>query len=76
VTDTPPETDIAELFARDPLELSTIDIGRLVDKLREMRGQYALGNAMAGSTKPKTEKQKATLDLASKLDLTDILGNL
>lgn len=76
MTDALPETDIATLFATDPLKLSDQDIGRMVDKLREMRGQYVLGNAMAGSTKPKTEKQKATLDLASKLDLGDILGGL
>lgn len=76
MTDTPKETDIAVLFARDPLELGDQDIGRLVDKFREMRGQYALGNAMAGSTKPKTEKQKATLDLAAKLDIGDLLGGL
>ena len=75
MTDTP-ETDIAELFARDPLQLSDQDIGRMVDKFREMRGQYALGNAMAGSTKPKTAKQKTVADLASKLDLGAILGNL
>ena len=76
MTDAPQETDIAELFARDPLELSDIDIGRLVDKFREMRGQYALGNAMAGSTKPKSAKAKATLDLASKLDIGNLLGDL
>lgn len=69
---TEPETDIAELFARDPLELSKQDLTRLVTKFREMRGQYVLGNAMAGSTKPKSAKAKATMDLASKLDLSDL----
>lgn len=76
MTDLPPETDIAELFARDPLALSDQDIGRLVDKFREMRGQYNMGNAMAGSTKPKTAKQKTVADLASKLDLGGLLGDL
>lgn len=70
------ETDIAELFSRDPLDLGDQDIGRLVDKFREMRGQYSLGNAMAGSTKPKTAKQKQTLDLAAKLDIGNLLGDL
>lgn len=70
---TPTEpTDIAELFARDPLNLSEIDLDRLIAKFREMRGQYVLGNAMAGSTKPKTAKQKQVMDLASKLDLGDL----
>lgn len=76
MTDTPAETDIAELFARDPLELSDLDIGRLVDKFREMRGQYSMGNAMAGSTKPKTAKQKTVQDLSAKLDLGNLLGDL
>lgn len=70
------QTDIAELFARDPLSLSDQDIDRLVEKFREMRGQYVLGNAMAGSTKPKTAKQKTVEDLASKLDLSNLLGDL
>lgn len=69
-------TDIAELFARDPLELSDKDIDQMVSKFREMRGQYALGNAMAGSTKPKTEKQKQAISLAEKLNIGDVLGDL
>jgi hypothetical protein len=66
------QTDIGELFLRDPLEYSELDIDLIVNKFREMRGQYNLGNAMAGSTKPKTAKQKATLDLAAQLDLSDL----
>jgi hypothetical protein len=71
-----PTTDIAELFARDPLDLTDRNLDTMIGKFREMRGQYFLGNAMAGSTKPKTEKQKQALDLASKLDIGDILGDL
>lgn len=61
--------DIAELFARDPLELGEQDIDLIIGKFREMRGQYNLGSAMAGSTKAKTPKQKQVADLASKLTL-------
>lgn len=63
-------SDIAELFARDPLKLTREDLTTIVAKFRESRGQFTLGNKMAGSTKPKTEKQKATLDIASKLNIT------
>ena len=62
-------TDIEELFARDPLELADPDIDAMVARFREMRGQFNLGNAQAGNTKPKTEKQKQVQDLASKLKL-------
>lgn len=67
-------TDIAELFARDPLDLSDQDIDAIIVKFREQRSQYNMGNAMAGSTKPKTAKQKQVADLASQinLDLSDL----
>lgn len=68
MTDEAP-TDIAELFARDPLDLSAQNIDQIIARLREQRSQFNLGNAMAGSMKPKTEKQKTILDLAAKLDL-------
>ena len=65
-------TDLTELFARDPLELSDQDLDAIIARLREQRSQFNLGNAMAGSMKPKTEKQKAIQSLADKLDLGDL----
>lgn len=62
-------TDIHELFQRDPLELSEQDLDAIIRKFRESRGQFALGNAMAGSTKKPSEKTQKTLDLAAKLNL-------
>jgi hypothetical protein len=62
-------TDIAELFARDPMKLTKEDIGEIVKEYRKMRGQFNLGNKSAGSTKPPTVKQKETLDLAKALGL-------
>lgn len=50
-------TDIAELFARDPMQLSEQDLDQIIRAFREMRGQFNLGAKAAGSTKPKTEKQ-------------------
>ena len=62
-------TDIAELFARDPLLHTDKDLDAIIGKLRESRHQFNLGNARAGSMKPKTEKQKQIASLADKLDL-------
>lgn len=66
--------DIAELFRRDPLSY-TKDGGELeaiIQRMREARGQFNLGNAKAGSTKPLSEKAKATNALLDKLDLGDL----
>jgi hypothetical protein len=64
-------SDIAELFARDPMSLTHDEIEQIVIKLRSMRGQFNLGIKAAGSTKPKTEKQKeiARLGLNLEIDL-------
>lgn len=61
-------TDIAELFARDPLKLSDQDLRVIIERFRAARGQFNLGNMKAGSTKPKTEKQKKVEEVASKLN--------
>lgn len=62
-------TDISELFARDPLSLTKTDVVAIVERFRQARGQFNLGNAKAGSTKPQTEKQKTISSLASALKL-------
>jgi hypothetical protein len=62
-------SDIAELFRRDPLQLTKDDFTLIVAKFRESRGQFSAGNLKAGSTKPVTEKQKAISSLAQSLDL-------
>lgn len=62
-------SDIAELFRRDPLQLTKDDFTQIVAKFRESRHQFAAGNIKAGSTKPQTEKQKSISSLAQSLDL-------
>ena len=62
-------SDIAELFARNPLQLTTTDLEEIVKKFRESRGQFVVGNMKAGSTKPLTEKQKITGGLATNFTL-------
>lgn len=61
--------DIAELFARDPLSYSEADLETIVAEMRKSRHAFNLGNVKAGSTKPKTEKQKKLEDLAKDLDI-------
>lgn len=63
-------TDLAELFARDPLLLSQQDLTSIIEEMRKSRHAFNAGNAKAGSTKSKTEKQKQVSDLASKLNIS------
>lgn len=63
------KTDIAEFFARDPLELTDQAIEAIVDEFRSRRHQFNAGNRSAGSTKPKTAKQKTIDSIAEKIDI-------
>ena len=62
-------SDLAELFARDPLQLSTQDLDTIIAKMRAGRAAFAAGNMKGGATKPPTEKQKAALAIADSLKL-------
>lgn len=61
--------EIHEIMALDPLLMTREDISGIIAEMRKSRGAFNAGNLRAGSTKPKTEKQKQVADLASKLDL-------
>lgn len=63
-------TDLATLFSRDPLQLTDPDIRSIIEEMRKSRHAFNAGNAKAGSTKPKTEKQKAIATLADKLNIS------
>lgn len=60
-------SDIADIFARDPLKLTRDDISAVIKEFRAKRASFNLGNVKAGTTKAPTEKQKAIADLAAKL---------
>lgn len=62
-------SDLAKLFADNPLNLTRDDMATIIKAFRGMRHQFTLGNATAGRTKPMTEKQKTVASLASKLDI-------
>lgn len=61
--------DIAELFARDPLQLTQENIRTIIAEMRKSRHQFNAGNQRAGSTKPKTAKQKQISSLADQLKI-------
>lgn len=62
--------DIVELLGRDPLLLTEDDLTHIVTELRKSRAAFSLGNVKAGSTKPKTAKQKQLSDLAGGLEIS------
>lgn len=52
-------SELQELFDKDPLQLTKPDIRRIVERLREARGQFNAGNASAGKVKaPKVSAAK------------------
>lgn len=61
-------TDIAELFARNPLKLTRPDVNAIIDQLRKSRHAFNLGNTKAGSTKAPTAKQKELKSIADGVD--------
>ncbi len=64
-------SDLQALFSQDPLSYTT-ERGELETIIREMRAnrkKFLLGNVKAGSTKPTSEKAKAVMSLADKLEL-------
>ena len=63
-------TDLATLFARDPLSLTQADISTIVDEMRKSRHAFNAGNIRAGNTKPKTEKQKTLAALSAGLSIS------
>lgn len=65
-------TDLAQLFAADPLSLSKDDISTIIAEMRSKRHQFNLGNMKAGSTKKPTEKQAALLALKDSVGELDL----
>jgi hypothetical protein len=62
-------SDLATLFARNPLELTRTDIDTIVAEMRKSRHAFNLGNMKAGSTKPLSPKQKELKSLGDSLNI-------
>lgn len=59
--------DLAELFSRDPLQLSSQDIDIIIARFREARANFNL----TGKGAPKATKEKAKVE---SINLDDLLG--
>jgi hypothetical protein len=62
-------TDLAELFSRNPLELTNPDLDAIITEMRGMRHAFNAGNMKAGTTK---KKEKDVDSIVDKLDLKGI----
>jgi hypothetical protein len=58
-----PQTDLAELFSRDPLKLTKADVGVIVERLRASRKQFNEGVKGAGKVPNAAKAAQAALDL-------------
>ena len=61
-------SDIAILFAKDPLKLTNDDLDKAIAAMREARHKFGAGDKTAGAAPKLTEKEK----VAQKLDLGDL----
>lgn len=74
-------TPIAELMARDPLQLSDQDLDRIIADLFNSRSRFVLaddkkiGTPAARKTKAQTDKE-ARAKLLDNADLNDLFGDL
>lgn len=66
-------TDIARLFAEDPLSLTRPNIDEIIGYYREARKNFNNGEKAAGSTK-KLKAEAAPKAKVEKLDLDKLLG--
>lgn len=62
-------SDLTELLSRDPRKYSNQDIDEIIEIMRSKRKQFNLGNLGAGTTKPKTPKEKEINSIADQLDI-------
>ena len=62
-------SDMATLFARNPLSLTREDLDTIVAEMRKSRHAFSLGNVKAGSTKPATPKQKELNSIAATITI-------
>lgn len=62
-------TPLHEIMAIDPLLMTKEDITSIISEMRKSRAAFNAGNLRAGSTKPKSEKQKQISALGETLGL-------
>lgn len=70
---TEPATDMAALFAKDPLELTKADLQVIIGEYRKARVNFNQGVRAAGSTKKVVGEKKPKVEKATQIDLDDLL---
>lgn len=60
-------SDVAELFRRDPLKLTTEDLNTIIASLRQARTQFTLAGKAEAKAKPAKQAKTplGTLDLSA-----------
>ena len=66
-------SDIAKLFAEDPLKLTRADISEIITYYRGVRHQFIAGEKSAGSTKKMAKAAEPGPKLTS-LDLDELMN--
>jgi hypothetical protein len=58
-------SDLSELFDRNPLGLTTTEVGKIIERMRQSQAQYELGvkTAPRKAAKPKRDDLLKELDL-------------
>ena len=64
-----PRSELAELFERDPLGMSTQDIAVIVKKMREYQAQFELGLRTPVAERKTARAKKPETDLLKDLGL-------
>ena len=64
-----PRSELAELFERDPLGMSTQDIATIVKKMREYQAQFELGLRTPVAERKTVRSKKPDDDLLKDLGL-------
>lgn len=67
-------TDIARLFAEDPLNLTKDNIDEIIGYYRTARANFNAGEKAAGSTKKMKEIASGNTTKVTSLDLDKLLG--
>lgn len=68
-------SDMAELFARDPLKHTRESIDEIITYYRKARANFNNGEKSAGSTK-KAKEPKAKVEKLGALDLDELMGKV
>lgn len=75
------QTPIAELMARDPLKLTTVDLDRIIAELRSQRHRFVTADdkkigAPAARKSAAQKTREANAKVLSDEEIGDILGDL